>query len=266
MQDPGMDIRAYWRIFRKWWWVLGLGVVGAVLIAFFLNGTLTPIYGAKAKILVQGRQTPRLPSVGETEASQQLARNYSDLIKTRPIQLLVVQQLSLPYGPGTLSGKISVSSPRSLIEIRVSDPDPELAAKISNTTARTFIDEFRSRQFLQIAQFQASLSQYGIVQDPSIIAAQASTMSTLSIVEEALAPSAPSSPRTRINMMIAAVLGLLAAGLVVVLLEYLDNSIKSSEELKAITGMAVLSAVMRYQPRNGLGPLRPLPLNIGIAR
>ena len=167
----------------------------------------------------------------------------------------MIQQLSLNYGPGTLAGKISVSSPRSLIEIKATDPDPELAARIANATAQTFIDDFRSRQFVQIAQFQRSLSQQGILEDPSIIAAQASTMSSLSIVESALAPSSPSSPRKRANLAVAAVIGLLVAVLVVFVLEYFDNSIKSPDELKALTGMAVLGAVMRQQIRNGGGPV-----------
>ena len=110
----------------------------------------------------------------------------------------VVEELSLPYGAGVVASKITVSSPRSLIQINASDPDPQRAADLANTTAIIFIDDFRNRQFTQIAQFQSSLSQYGITDEPGVIAAQASTLSTLSVVEEAIPSSSASSPRTRL--------------------------------------------------------------------
>ena len=188
--QDGLDLKAYWEIFRKSWWILALSVIGISASAYFVSKSITPIYEARAKILVQGGQAPGVPTVDDIQASERLARNYSDLIKTRPVLELVIESLSLPYGPGTLSGKISVRSPRSLIEITAKDPEPQRASLIANTTAQMFIEDSRDRQFNQIAQFQSSLSQYGIREDPTLIAALASTLSTLSIAE----PAIPSSP------------------------------------------------------------------------
>ena len=255
MEDEGLDLRAYWRILLRRWWIFILGVLGAALAAFFISGAMTPIYEAKAKVFVQGGQTPGAPSLGDIQTSEKLADNYGDLIKTRPVLEQVIQALSLPYSPDALFDKLSVNSPRSLIEIKVSDPDPELAATIANTTAQTFIDHFREQQFKQISQLQASLSQFGIADDSSMVAAQAGTISTLSVAEEALPPSSPSSPRTILNVILAAVLGLLVAGLVVFLLEHLDDRIKSPDELKALTGIVALGSVPLYQTRNGMGPI-----------
>ena len=143
-----------------------------------------------------------------------------------------------------MAGKISVSSPRSLIEIKARDPDPDVAANIANSVAQTLIDSFRSRQFAQIAQFQASLSQAGIPQDSSIIAAQAATMSTLAIVEGALPPSSPLSNRKNLKVIMAGLLGLAAAGLLVFAIEYLDDKIKSESDLENLTGISNLGSGM----------------------
>ena len=229
-----------------------LGVAGAAVAAFFVSERMTPIYEATAKVRVEGGQTPGVPSVGDLEASQELAQGYGDLIKTRPILEQVIEDLSLPYGPDTLSDKISVSSPRRLIQIKAEDPGAQTAAILANTTAQTFIDEIRDRQFTQISQFQSSLGQYGIPQDPSIIAAQAAT---LSIVEEAVPPGSPSSPRTILNISLAAILGLLVAIGVVFVLERLDASIKSPDQLKSITGLPFMGLVLRYGGRNGKRPI-----------
>ncbi|MFC1935223.1 polysaccharide biosynthesis tyrosine autokinase [Chloroflexota bacterium] len=265
MKEGEEGLRAYWRILLRWWWLFILGVVGAAVAAFFVSKAMTPIYEASTKVLVQGGQAPGLPTVGEIQASRQLAQSYGDLIRTRPVMGWVVETLALPYGPEALSAKISVTSPRSLIEIKVSDPDPQMAAEIANATTRAFINDFRDRQFTQIAQFQASLAQYEISQDPSIIAAQAATMGALSIVEEAVAPSAPSSPRTGLNVILAAVLGLMMSGLVVFVLEYLDDSIESPEELRRIAdlepvgsvsdGLTFLGSVVRHRYKSGAFPI-----------
>ena len=227
--------------------------MGIATAAFFASKSITPIYEARAKILVQGGQAPGIPSVGDIQASEQLAQSYSDLIKTRPILEQVIESLSLPYGPSTLSGKISVRSPRSLIEIKAKDPDPGQASQIANTIARTFIEDFRDRQFNQIALFQAALGQYGITDDPTLIAAQAATLSTLS------------SPNTRLNVILAAALGLLVGGLFVIIIEYLDDRITTADELEQMTGLksmgsvtggiSSLGSVLRQSVKSGSFPI-----------
>ena len=242
--QEGLDLRAYWGILRRRWWILVLSVVSIATTAFFVSNSITPIYDATAKILVQGGQAPGIPTAGEIQASQQLAKNYSDLIKTRPILNQVIDSLSLSYNAGVLSGKISIKSPRSLIEIEASDPDPQMASQIANATAEIFIEDFRDRQFTEIAQFQASLSQYGITNDASLITAQAATLSSLSIAEPAIPASFPSSPNTRLNIILAAFLGILVGGLLVFLIEYLDDRIKSPDELESVAGLRSMGSVL----------------------
>ena len=255
LEGRGLDLKDYLRILLRWWWIPVLGIVGGGVIAFFITNAMTPVFNASAKVLVQGGQNVGGPTASDIEASQQIARTYSDLIKTRPIMERVAEELGLPYGAGVVASKITVSSPRSLILIKASDPDPQVAADLANTTAIIFIDDFRNRQFTQIAQFQTSLSQYGITDEPGVIAAQASTLSTLSVVEDAVASSSASSPRVKFNVFLGLVLGLLAGVIVILVRESLDNSVKSPEDLRALTGMPVLGSVMRYETGDDLGPI-----------
>ena len=118
-----------------------------------------------------------------------------------------------------------------------------LADNAPSESLRSFYEDFRDRQFTQIAQFQASLGQYGITQDASIIAAQAATLTTLSIAERAIPALTPSSPQTVSNVIIAAVLGLVTAGFLAFLIEYLDDRIKSPDELENITGLKTMGSV-----------------------
>ena len=80
--DEGIDLKAYWRLFLRWWWLLVLGVVGLGVVAYVASNAMTPIYEATAKVVVQRGGAPGTPSLSDIEASRQLAQNYGDLIKT----------------------------------------------------------------------------------------------------------------------------------------------------------------------------------------
>ena len=256
MEEEGLDFRAYGRVVQKWWWVFALGMIGAALAAFLLNRNPVPIYEASTKVLVEGRQTPGTPSASDIQTSRQLAGYYGSLIKTRPILEKVSERLPYPYSVAALSSKIDVVSPGTFIEIRARDPDPVLAAAIANVSAETFIEDLQDRQFAQIAQFQASLSQYGIGQDPSIIAAQVATMRTLSILETATPPRSPSNPpRQWRNMILGALMGLFVAGIAVFALEFVDDRVRSPDELKRLTGLTPLGSLPHQKGRNGSGPI-----------
>jgi succinoglycan biosynthesis transport protein ExoP len=73
----------------------------------------------------------------------------------------------------------------------------------------------------------------------------------LTVVEPAVPPSGPSSPRTLLNIILAAVLGLLAAVGIAFLVEYLDDSVTSSDEVEEVTGLPTLGVipVMRGDPK-----------------
>ena len=49
MRDEGLDVKAYWTIIVRWWWILILGAVGAALAGFLFE--MTP--------LCSTRQVPR---------------------------------------------------------------------------------------------------------------------------------------------------------------------------------------------------------------
>ena len=186
-----------------------MGIAVALGVVLFYSNSRTPIYQATATIFVQGgRTTLGAPDASDIATSVALARTYRDLILTRPILDKVGEQLGLPSGPGG----VSITSAGSFIQVQARDRDPEMASLVANTTARTFIDDFRIRQFTQIAQFEVSLEQFGITPDSSIIAARAATMSTLSIIEEALPPGSPLPFNTRLQLFFGVVLGLIAAG------------------------------------------------------
>lgn len=71
------------------------------------------------------------------------------------------------------------------------------------------------------------------------------TPNYLSIVEPAPLPAHPISPKTRQNVMLAVVVGLMVAGGVALVVEFLDDSIKSVDEIQTRLGLTALGAILR---------------------
>ena len=71
----------------------------------------------------------------------------------------------------------------------------------------------------------------------------------LTIVEPAVAPGSPVSPRPLLNTLLGAVLGLLFAVTLIVLVTHLDDTVRRPDDVEAITSLPTLGAVMRIPSR-----------------
>ncbi len=65
----------------------------------------------------------------------------------------------------------------------------------------------------------------------------------LSVIEPAVAPDTPISPRPLLNVLLAAVLGLLISGAVILVAAYLDDRIKTPEDVEDVVGLPTLGSV-----------------------
>ncbi len=69
----------------------------------------------------------------------------------------------------------------------------------------------------------------------------------LTVVDEAVPPAEPSSPRVLLNTLLAAIVGLLLAVGIAFAAEYLDDTLKSPEAVEAVTGLPTLGTIIRMQ-------------------
>ena len=79
----------------------------------------------------------------------------------------------------------------------------------------------------------------------------ASASNQLSVVDPAVAPISPTSPRPLLNALLAAALGLLVAGGIVVLTESLDDSIKDPETVEDVLQLSTMGMIGRMKGGKG---------------
>ncbi len=76
---------------------------------------------------------------------------------------------------------------------------------------------------------------------------QGSRTNYLSVVEPAIIPTTPVSPRLKLNVLVAAAIGFTLAAGAAFLLEYLDDTIKTDEDVDRVLKLPILGTITRIQ-------------------
>lgn len=202
-------------------WVVALVAAMTVGVAAGFTFLQTPLYEADIKVLVgqeQGETPENLAS--QVPGLQQLTQTMTTAVVTRRIAGAVTQKLNLPMSSEDFLENLSVEQINStqFIEIKYRDPDPEQAKRIANTLGEVF-----SEQVSQVS--------------PSANAV------TATVWEKAVAPEDPASPSLLRNGLAALVLGLMLGVALAFLLEYLDDSWRSPEEVEQISGVPTFGII-----------------------
>ena len=222
------ELSGYLTMVRRWWWLLIAGAAIAGMAAFLVTRTITPAYQSSATLLVDLTQQPGTVVYNDILASERLSKTYRELITQRPVLQGVLADGEFPdMTVVELRDKLDVSITRDtqLLKISVRDEDPAEAARLANAVASTFVAQ----------QDELSVTRPG----------------TVSIVESAEAPDSPVSPNLRLNILLAVVVGFILAGGLALLLEYLDDTVKSPDDVKTVAGLPVLGEVGRWRSQKG---------------
>ena len=216
-----LDLRDMIRLVRRRLWILILacvlaGAAGYVVTAF----AMTPIYQASALLIVNkadasGTSQGSQPiTYNDILMTQKLVKTYSIILQSDTVLTQVIGSLGLDTSPAALKKQISISgvNDTEVLKITVSSPDPVEAAVIANEIVAKAPDEI-------------------------IRTAKVGSVET---VDSARIPSRPYKPSLPRNVAMAAFLGLAVAAGIIFLVEYLDNTIKSDEDVRQRFGLPVL--------------------------
>lgn len=228
-QEQELDLVQYWEMLKKRWIiVVAIPLIAALasgIVSFFI---LKPTYQASTTLIVGKKaaesgtqQAGQLLDLNVLQANQQLAKTYGTIATSRTVEENVIKDLNLEMKPEVLNAKITVNPVKNteILEIDVTDNNPELAAQIANATAKRFSDAV-----IQIKK-----------------------VDSVSIIDSAVTPDMPVKPKKTLNVLIAFVVGLMASAGLAFILEYLDNTIKSTKDVEEILGLPVLGVIPLYE-------------------
>lgn len=135
------QVLRYWKIAQRWWWLFIVSAIVPMVISYYFVSQQPDLYQAKATLMVGTSLQSLDPDPYQLSLSNTLANAYAELAKQGPVIEAVIRRLGLERTPGQLATQIGtrIYSGAHLLEIQVTDTNPEAAALIANALADELI-------------------------------------------------------------------------------------------------------------------------------
>ena len=250
-EESNLDIRQYIDALIRWSWAVVIVAIAVGAGSYFYTQTRTPIYQASSLVQIQQTQGSALPTFSDLQLSRALASTYKELMTTTDILDAAKNELGLSGSVSGLRKNITVSILRdtSILRVLAMNEDPKLAASIANAVARQFQTQTRANHLADIAEFMGVAQSQGIRIQDEVLVSQMSSLSSVSIVEPAIAPSIPIYPRVRFTVLVASLLATVSTILAIIVIEFFNDKATSSEEIERRTGLTRIATILRWTPK-----------------
>lgn len=217
--EETIDLREYVAIIKKKAWIIAAITAVTTFVSAFLSFfVLSPVYEAKTTLIVNTDQKNDDTITGdEFSVTQRLAVTYGEIIKSRTVLEPVIEKLGLDISYDDLSKMVTVSPVKDtqIINISVQDTNPLKAKDIANSIPEVFTKEVK----------------------------RITKANSVEVIDKAVEPLSPIKPNKLMNVLIAFVLGIMIGLFVVFLIEYMDNKMKTPQDVEKYLDLPILGVI-----------------------
>ncbi|EJT6496141.1 Wzz/FepE/Etk N-terminal domain-containing protein [Clostridium perfringens] len=226
MEENTISLQEIAYALKKRWKLIVLITIAATLVSAILSFfVIKPQYEAKAKLFIGKQETQENNAYNNSDVMmyQQLMKTYAELVKTSDLVTKAVKSANLDYTQNEIKGILNnltatPSADTQILDLSFKGGNPKEVLKVTEAVTDEFISE--SKELIPNGNVQ-------VIQKPQL-------------------PESPVSPNKKLNILIAFVLGLMVGVGVVFLMEYLDNTFKSREELEKTLDLPIIGAIPDY--------------------
>ena len=220
-----LDLKELIQIFwEKRIQILLITAIFIVIGVIYTVGFVKPKYQSKTSLLLATNSSNQSSANGITindlNINSKLVSTYSDMVNGNKIPREVIKNLGMDLQEDGVRKSISIKARDNadMIDIIVKYDDPVIAQKIANETANVFIE---------------NVKQYYKIEN-------------LYIYDEAEVENEPYNINHKKDILIFAVIGIVVAFGYVLILNMLDTTIKSVQDIEKISGATVLASIPIY--------------------
>ncbi len=213
-----MQIRDYWLIFSKRWWLIVLVAAAACAASFGYAKLQTPIYQSEVVLTV----APSRLDYGLTLVIENFLTQYQRQLETRQLAAAVDDSLKLDRPVDSLLGAVKVSAVTNgyLLDITVNDTDANVARDIALVWAQRFIEQHQAEM--------APLDPHDRI--------------VVTMLDKPI-PGTIFFPKTKQFVLAAGVLGLVVGAILAFALEYLDDTLKTPDDVERVLALPVVGSI-----------------------
>ena len=234
VQRPGAEdeidlVELFYLLWGHAWQIILCLILGAGLALGYTKLLVTPLYQATSSIYIVSASNNSVVNLTDLQIGAQLTADYQELILSRPLLEDVIENLELTNGEGepmstaALSRMITITNTDDtrILKVTVTSSDPKESADIANEL---------------IDQACIYLPQIMETEEPNL-------------VEEAIPPTAKSSPSTARNVLIGGLLGACLACGVLVVRYLMNDTFVTPDDVAKYLGVQPLAVI----PEGDLG-------------
>lgn len=251
-----MEITTYLRILWRRKWNILLATVCAIGAVHIGLSQITPTYTTSTKLRITTARSGAQDFLQyDIFYADRLMNTYAAIARTGPIVEEMMQRLQLGVIPDIT---VSVITNTEVLEIAVTHPDPVIASEIANVLARVLIERSAELTGTTLIPSEEGNESAATLQ-----------VSTVSIIEEAWIPDAPSYPNKRLFLLLGGMVGLLGGVGLAFLFETFDTRLRYDDQVSEITGHPILGRIPmaeRRQRKQFLAAIYPHSESFGHLR
>lgn len=224
-----IDLRDLMLVFIKRFWVCVLSILMTIVVTGYYSYFILDDYYSSMAVIYLGKDNSMASiDIGIISLSNQLVTDYLNLINSRMVAQEVIDELGIDLPVESLQNKVkgdimvtpdtNYASSR-MFSITYRSTNPQLAADITNTTAKVVIEKASEIFGVKNAQ----------------------------IIDAALVAERPEGPDRIQIILIAASVGFIMGIMLILIIEFMDNTFRNKEEVENYLGITVLSEIPKYK-------------------
>lgn len=220
-----MDLQEYMRILRRNWILVTASTLLGILVGGLSSILVQPTYTSETQLFVATQSSGSVTELQQGNSfSQARVQSYVKTVGSPLVLQPAIDSLGLDTTPELLAERVIATTDLNtvLINIAVSDKSPVQAAAIAQAVADSLIRTVDS------------------LEKPK---SGGDSPVSLSVTKPAVAPTMPSGPNIRLNLLIGAMGGLVCGGVVAFLRSRLDTRVRGEADVRQVTDVPVLGGI-----------------------
>ena len=233
--DEELDLLdLFFTFWKRRFWLIAALMIGAIAGFLYTSFIVTPEYRSSVTMILAKASNGNLESTStydetitqsDISLNQKLIATYGEIMKSRRVGNAVIENLNLDMSYNQLKSGISVTSVKDtdVIKLTITTGDPALSAKIAQEMTKVFTSEV-DRIY--------NIKNISIIDNPEI-------------------DTNPVNISYGKNIIIFAIIAFAFVAVIIFLIYYFDNTVKSEENIQKITGLPVLCTIPKMEQEKG---------------